>query len=337
MKRLVDAPLTSSLLDYAHGHGISVDRLFAYADLCPNDFSQSPQGALALTDIEALFVAAQRIGSQRGFGLALSDTMLVHCADYVEFLASQAASAHTFLQAFADNISQLFPAVSGEISVNTDQVSLRIKVNDLFLRRDSSHYIDLVMATAHKIFSAVFDKSFEVQQVSLHHCAPNYVNQYSMLFNAPVVFNQANDALVFATDVLSSSVQAKLPDALHSAQVSSESTLLKLVSDRSFSMLVEVYISRGFGQYDVSSQAVAAYFHITERTLQRRLKRENTSFIEVRDRSRHQFALRQLMHGELDINELAHTLGFSDTTNFYQAFKRWEGATPQTVREQSGG
>lgn len=69
-----------------------------------------------------------------------------------------------------------------------------------------------------------------------------------------------------------------------------------------------------------------------ERTLQRRLNSEGTTFRELVDRTRHQVALEHLSRTELTIGEIAFTLGFADDRAFNKAFRRWAGCTPAEQR-----
>lgn len=81
-----------------------------------------------------------------------------------------------------------------------------------------------------------------------------------------------------------------------------------------------------------SLQMVARLFHLTPRTLHRRLIEEGTSFKLVLEEVRHMLALEHLKSGRLSIQEIAFLLGYSDVANFRRAFKRWEGVAPSGVR-----
>ncbi|RZU47239.1 AraC family transcriptional regulator [Fluviicoccus keumensis] len=85
-----------------------------------------------------------------------------------------------------------------------------------------------------------------------------------------------------------------------------------------------------------SLQMVARLFHLTPRTLHRRLIEEGTSFKQVLEEVRHRLALEHLKSGRLSIQEIAFLLGYSDVANFRRAFKRWEGVAPSGVRAVSG-
>ncbi len=86
-----------------------------------------------------------------------------------------------------------------------------------------------------------------------------------------------------------------------------------------------------------SQQQVAEALHISNRTLQRKLKDEGTSFSELLQDTRTQLARKYLGRGSRSVVETAYLLGFSEPSTFSRAFKRWTGMAPAEYREQSSG
>ena len=83
-----------------------------------------------------------------------------------------------------------------------------------------------------------------------------------------------------------------------------------------------------------SITVVAPRLHISPRTLERRLEREGTTFSTLLDDLRKRLALRYVASRDLELAEIAFLLGFSKTTAFHRAFKRWTGQTPLYYRRQ---
>ncbi|KAA1171004.1 AraC family transcriptional regulator [Marinobacter salinexigens] len=81
-----------------------------------------------------------------------------------------------------------------------------------------------------------------------------------------------------------------------------------------------------------SLEMTARRFHVTPRTLHRRLTDEGTSYREVVDGVRHQLAIRYLETGQMTIQEISFALGYSDLAAFRKAFKRWESVPPSSYK-----
>jgi AraC-like DNA-binding protein len=81
-----------------------------------------------------------------------------------------------------------------------------------------------------------------------------------------------------------------------------------------------------------SEEAIAQALHMSPRTLQRRLKLENTSYGKVVQETRMQLAQQLLASPDVSATEVGLACGFSDASAFTRAFKRWTGTTPSDYR-----
>lgn len=92
-------------------------------------------------------------------------------------------------------------------------------------------------------------------------------------------------------------------------------------------------ITSEFRGGDPSLERVADQLGLTPRTLQRKLHEMGTSHNELLDQMRRQLAMRYLREREMAICEVAYLLGFSESSSFHRAFKRWTGVTPKEFRK----
>lgn len=85
--------------------------------------------------------------------------------------------------------------------------------------------------------------------------------------------------------------------------------------------------------YDAPTRdRVAQRLKISGRTLQRRLNDWGITFEELVDEYRRERALRQLMRSDRTVLEIAYSLGYSDSSHFTRAFRRWTGSSPKAFR-----
>lgn len=82
---------------------------------------------------------------------------------------------------------------------------------------------------------------------------------------------------------------------------------------------------------------IAKELNMSERTLQRRLAEENTSFKQLLVQARHEQAREYLADPALEIKEVAFLVGYEDQNSFYRAFRLWEGDTPSNWRNRQWG
>jgi len=78
---------------------------------------------------------------------------------------------------------------------------------------------------------------------------------------------------------------------------------------------------------------IADALHVSNRTLQRKLKDEGTSFMDLLQDTRLQLARKYLRQPSRSVVETSYLLGFSEPSTFSRAFKRWTGVAPAEFRD----
>nr|WP_193580934.1 AraC family transcriptional regulator [Paenibacillus aceris] len=102
--------------------------------------------------------------------------------------------------------------------------------------------------------------------------------------------------------------------------------------NRSMTETVKWILKRSLAGGRPDIHAIAKELGMSERTLQRRLTDENTSFKHLLTQARHELAREYLADPSLEIQEVAFLLGYEDQNSFYRAFRLWEGDTPSSWR-----
>ncbi len=79
--------------------------------------------------------------------------------------------------------------------------------------------------------------------------------------------------------------------------------------------------------------SIASELCVSLRTLRRQLNSEGTSFRALIDEVRETLAIQLIQETALTMEQVAVRLGYSDTANFFHAFKRWTGYPPKHFRK----
>ncbi|SDM18470.1 AraC family transcriptional regulator [Sediminibacillus halophilus] len=113
-----------------------------------------------------------------------------------------------------------------------------------------------------------------------------------------------------------------------------EKTLEEQRHSHSTTEIVKWIMKRNLTGKRLDIHETASELRMSERTLQRRLTEENTSFKELLKEARHEQARQYLANPSLDIKEVAFLVGYKDQSSFYRAFRSWEGETPLNWRAE---
>ena len=152
-------------------------------------------------------------------------------------------------------------------------------------------------------------------------------------FACPLRFNQpATRLLLGAADL-----DARLPScnpalyALHARVIEQRLARLGVAGT---GHRVREEIRRRLRQGAPRREDVAASLSLSDRTLQRRLAEEQTTFAQILEEQRRELARKYLAEARYPLNEVADLLGFSDQGNLFRACKRWFGVSPSQYRQQ---
>ena len=174
-------------------------------------------------------------------------------------------------------------------------------------------------------------------EVRFTHDPPPDMSHHKELFAAPVLFRQPYNGYVFSSALL------HMPIVSHDSKLNAElerqaeQMLEHLPKTGDFSRRVQELISAELRGGNPSADNVAAKLGMHPKTLSRRLKSESTSHQQLLDQLRYRLAERYLRQADLSISEVAFLLGYSDTSSFNKAFKRWTGTPPQAFRQKALG
>ena len=80
---------------------------------------------------------------------------------------------------------------------------------------------------------------------------------------------------------------------------------------------------------------VAFDLNVSQRTLNRRLKSEDTSFRQLKSQALARWARQYLCETEHSVEAIAQELGYKDTANFRRAFRKSEGCSPIEYRQSA--
>ena len=161
-----------------------------------------------------------------------------------------------------------------------------------------------------------------------HAPVAELVEYQAILGDTPIKFQQQHNQLIFDAQLLSFSTgfgnaavfQSVLKEIDQQVGQDLESQVRRLIIDTVHQGVPDV-------------KFVAEKFGMSHRTFQRRLSAEGTRYKELVAQVRQDIALDLLNRTDSSISEIAYLVGFTETSTFHQAFKRWTGQSPGEYRK----
>ncbi|TDG12207.1 AraC family transcriptional regulator [Seongchinamella unica] len=297
------------------------------AEVSAMQYSRVYQQVLSLLQDETFGVTGSELVAPGAF------RMMCYCVISCENLGQAIQRASEFYRTFFDERSQLYTNFSQEFA----------RVGYRTMDRTSRPQVGAADAYGlsmwHRFFGWLCGRPIELKRVDFTGDPPANLSKYEDLFCCPLYFNQSKDLLYFDSACLAWPVvhtQHSLREFLRTAPYQ----MLLMENDSSgnnLSAQVRAMIGHDFSEGFPSFEMISSALNMSAPTLRRRLKREGTTFQEIKDKARCEAAKLCLNRHELSINEVALQMGFTDPSAFHRSFKKWTGETPGQFRQGCAG
>ena len=163
---------------------------------------------------------------------------------------------------------------------------------------------------------------------------PQDYHEYDRVFNTEIFYGQPQAGISFDNRLLSEKIVTADYELLGSLVRHAQRLKDKYGAVSKFSEQVRQTIINQSYLHPPKVTGVAATLNMSVRTMQRRLKEENTTFQDLQDDIRRELAQQYLKQKTYPIKEVSYILGYNEVSAFNRSFKRWTGLTPLKYQNQ---
>ncbi len=181
------------------------------------------------------------------------------------------------------------------------------------------------------LFEDMLGEDFEFQQVRCSCKRPSYADEYEKVLGCQVIFDAERNEIRFdewwlaktlrRANAITAELLAKTCDELLSKMQQPGNVVQQVIRE------VTATLEDSPGIEDIANR-----LSMSSRTLRRRLAEFDVSYQEILQDVRRQIAIAYLRDTQMTIDDIAARVGFAESANFRQAFKRWTGNPPSHYR-----
>jgi len=172
-------------------------------------------------------------------------------------------------------------------------------------------------------------------KVLFRHASPVCSAEYSDLFRAPVHFGQQCNCLTFNAAETGKRLSGSNP---YIAEINDKVAIEYLsnlgktdILQRTKKIIVEKLPSG-----NVTNEMVANKLYMSVRSFQRALQGAGVTYRSLLADTRRELAENYIRNPEVELQEVAFQLGFTEYSAFSRAFKQWTGKSPVQMRSLGG-
>ncbi len=327
--RTISAAWVKGIRETFHGAGLDPDALFSEAGLDLTELDNH-EARFEPEKISLLWeIAAERSGNS-ALGVTVPEASTPISFDAVAYVMMSCPNLLTGLERLIRYLRIISNAADLTLVKEKDRYALTVELV-AGGRPMPRQRIEFVIVTILNFCRRLTGRHLHPLQVDLVHPAPDNLQPYNDAFGSPIHFGAPLHRILFSDSDLTLPLPTSNPELaeLHDRHAAEH---LHRLDDAKVTNKTRELIVRRLPDGDPSRAEIARALCMSERTLQRRLQDESTSYHGLLDETRQDLARQYLRQPELTLAQITYLLGFADQSTFSRACKRWFDLSPGEYR-----
>ena len=317
--------------------GAALGALLATAGIDPA-LLQNPYQRLSAEQFNVLWTAMERAADPH-FGLHLG-ALRQHLPFGHVLLASMLNSATVgqALERFCRYHDILADVLRPELLFDGDSAVLRVSsavlVGGGARFRPHRHHVECVAS----VFATMLQQLSEGRwfaRFHFRHAAPPDTSEHQRILGPELHFGQVDDRIVVPRSLLDLPIATADEELAVVLDQHADEVLRRLKPGKPFSGRVAQLLGAVLCDGRPTLAQLATRLAMSPRSVQGKLRAEETSFQKLLDLTREKLARRYLARTDTSVAEIAFLLGYSDQSALNRSFKKWTGQTPLGFRKQA--
>ncbi|WP_028545511.1 AraC family transcriptional regulator [Paenibacillus taiwanensis] len=311
--------------------GFDIEEYFSYSSFdC--SLLEDTEARITEEELERLMIAAANYTQDNHFGL--HQGQIIELADmgilgYVILHSKTVVDALLAYQRYNVILCSVFNL---EWQVEGDDVLIFFSLQ--LPDHISRHVVEEMASSLYHLINKLSNQHILLHEIRFVHEASADLQPYTVVFGKVPCFGGKDNVLRMSKDVLNYPILYSDAKLLGVFEKMARETKDELTQSSLFSDQVVQWMKKNVPSFFPTLQQAADYFKISIRTLQNKLKAEQTSYNELSVQVRKELAISYLQKREYSIGDIAYLLHFSEPSAFQSAFKKWTGLTPGQYRTQ---
>lgn len=328
----VSVSLVKTVLETARSLGISnTGLLLKQAGIDPDLLSES-ENRIPFALHEKLWQAAVTQTGDAHFGLKLGIQTQPASHSVLGYIMTNSATIGEALD--ATEKYQVLSGEGGKLCVKRDRRYTTTSYAPINSEKGISHQrVCGVLAAQVNLGRWLVGDSFQPEKVCFTVATLADPAPYEELFRCPVQFGARQNRVTYPRSVDQLPIPLASHDMLKLMKQRADAVIRRLATTNTMAgQVTKLLVSSLIGQ-EPDKGLIAQKLGISQRTLQRKLLKENTTYQKILDNTRQRLALEYLQQSQLTVTDITYLLGFTEPSAFYRIFKKWQGVTPGQYRE----
>ncbi|TXS92771.1 AraC family transcriptional regulator [Parahaliea maris] len=311
--------------------GLDSASLFHQADISPCSTSD-PDQRIEASRVTHLMRLAVEVSGNPAFGLLVARQFQPTFLHALGFSLYSSTTLHDvcvrlarYSRLVSDNISHSLLEAENCYMFKVELVNPNASIESL----------DGWVGAIIQICRQIYRPDFSPLRIELVRSRPlSHAEDFEQFFGAPVSFAQPANVIYFTR----ADMHEQLPSGSSVLSQRNDEIVIEYLArldKEDIVHQVEDKLLKLLPTGDFSKTRVADLLNMSRSKLHNKLEEKNTSYQEILEALRSDLARKYIEQNSFSFSEVAYLLGFTDTSNFSRAFRRWTGMTPSQFKDRS--
>jgi AraC-like DNA-binding protein len=237
-----------------------------------------------------------------------------------------------YMEKFAPLLSDLL-----EVNVTRTRegtIKVKLPVPDNAFMSDQRHRSEMILSVLLNWMRQLCGSKLKILGINLPYPATQYQQAQAQLWAAPLKYNSGECAILLSSHALDEGLHNTNPHIMNMMKREVEEQYRKLARSGSLADRIRKALLQEKVRLNANQQEVAGYFHISARTLNRHLHREDTSLKQIVTQVRLEMAKRMLTDSDDPIEQIALNIGLSGRRTLDRIFIKEVSLSPAQYRQR---
>ncbi len=322
----------SEFLHAFEARGIGRKDALKAADINPSVLD-SPDNRLTAAEVDRIMRAAVRLTNNDDIGLRQGELLSKGFSSILGYILMNCGTLGEAIEKYRQYEKIVDETGITRLKLENGFAVLHTLTLDKKLA-GNRQFSDFKIAGTLSYIKLLTGEKISLREVHFMHRRPADASVYDGIFECPILFGKSVNALIFDRRSLELPIIEPNRGLLSLFEKSAREMLKTTEGSETLADKVLEIILRELNGNVPSVRLIAGKMGMSARSLQMRLRNEGTSYKRLVNGARKDMAAAYLKENKASIGEIAYVLGFSETSAFHRAFKKWTGLTPQGIRKR---
>ncbi len=291
-----------------------------------------------MTDINAArFIRLVEILSEQTYnanlGLEIGKKLPPNSHGLLGNLIVSAPTLQIALESILEFYAICVPYVKGSVDIEGQGLVVNVSCNILIPENVFRFLADMMFGTFDEMIRFFTGKSKNIASISLISEIPPRAN-YRQILGADLQLGQPEYQAVIPLQITQLTSPLACPELFREYALKCLNRTISSGQRHTFVNKIKEIINKDIA-HNWTLEELSQQLNVSISTLQRKLQNEGSSYREIISTVKFNSAKNKLATTIESIDDIAHSLGYANTSNFYAAFKRRENTSPSKYREKA--